>query len=343
MKKNMNKKALSAIALILCCVFLCPVTVGAQASPNEEKTVILGGMPFGVCFTVGEIRVKGFDEVETEEGVCSPAKEAGMLCEDVIIKIDDTKTQSALDVTSLVRSSEGRKMTFFVKRNGKEISFDVTPVKSKESGEFCLGIWIDDCAQGLGTVTFIEDKTKAFGGLGHGITDSKTGKLCDFGRGIVSQVTVCGVTKGEAGDPGELRGDSQSVKLGVVTKNTSKGVFGFLTSLPVGWQKKEIAIAKKEDLKCGGASVFCTVDEGGTKEYGIEITGLCGDSEDNRNFLIKVSDTSLIEKTGGIVRGMSGSPIVQNGKLIGAITHVLVDDPTRGYGIFIENMMSDLN
>ncbi len=149
--------------------------------------------------------------------------------------------------------------------------------------------------------------------------------------------------KGKAGEPGELRGDFQAERLGVVNKNTDRGVFGYITELPEEFEKKQIELCERGEAKNGGASVFSTVDGGGVCEYSVEITLIEDSDEKNKNFFITVRDTSLIEKTGGIVRGMSGSPVVQDGKLVGAVTHVLVDDPTKGYGIFIENMMEAAN
>ncbi|MBQ2729541.1 MAG: SpoIVB peptidase [Clostridia bacterium] len=325
-------------ALLLC--FSSPVGTAAQeVKETKAEQVILGGMPFGVSFQTGELKISGFDEIETDEGTCSPARDAGLLENDIIKKVDGKAVKSALDVTVAVKSGKGREIGFDIVRGEEKLCVRVKPCVSKESGEYRLGLWLEDGTAGLGTVTYIEKKTGEFGGLGHGIVKADTGELSQLSRGVVSEVVITGVEKGKVGDPGELKGDFMPAKLGVVTKNTEVGVFGVITEMPEGTANKEIEVAAPGQVKDGGASVFCTVDGGGICEYAVEITCLENCDEGAKNFLISVTDTSLIEKTGGIVRGMSGSPVVQDGKLIGAVTHVLVNDPTRGYGIYIENML----
>lgn len=333
------KNVKRALAMLLLLALVLTPTAYAKGENEKKNTVLLGGMAFGVSFQTGELKIGGFDDVETENGVCSPGKDGGLLENDIIKKVDGKEVTSAVDVTAAVKNSGGAVLTFNILRDNKELSVAVTPVVSKETGDWRLGIWLEDSTAGLGTVTYIEEKTGRFGGLGHGIVKSDTGKLCDFMKGIVSEVTITGVNKGKAGTPGELRGDFLADRLGVVTKNSDRGVFGYITEFPEDFEAREIELCKKDEIKSGGASVFSTVDGGGVCEYSVEITLIEDSEEKNKNFFITVRDTSLIEKTGGIVRGMSGSPVVQNGKLIGAVTHVLVDDPTKGYGIFIENMM----
>ncbi len=305
----------------------------------EIETVLLGGMPFGVSFQTGELKISGFDDIETENGICSPAKSAGLRKNDIIKNVNGKAVSGALDVTTAVKESEGRAIEIEIKRGEETLTFTVSPALSRSSGDFRLGLWLEDGTAGLGTVTYIDKKTGAFGGLGHGILKSDTGELCDFSKGIVSEITVTGVEKGEAGTPGELRGDFHSEKVGVINKNTQRGVFGYITEYPESFWKREVEISGKKSVHSGGASIFSTVDDEGICEYAVEITCIEGGENESKNFLITVTDTALIGKTGGIVRGMSGSPVVQDGKLIGAVTHVLVDDPCRGYGIFIENMM----
>ncbi len=329
-----NKFVRASSALII--IFLL-LSAAVTVSAADEK-VTLGGMPFGVTFLTGEIKIGGFDDVETDGGKRCPAREAGLCCHDVICTVDGKAVASALDVTKAVKAKGGEAVSFTVKRKGAEVSVTVTPVLSKETGEYRLGIWLEEGAAGLGTVTYIKE-TGEFGGLGHGIVNSETGAVAEIQRGVVSEVTVSGVKKGVSGEPGELRGDFLDKKLGVVTKNTDCGVFGVLADYPFKGEDREIEIGSLESVKDGGASIYCTVDGGGICEYAVQITRIDGESEEKKNFLITVTDTALIEKTGGIVRGMSGSPVIQNGKLVGAVTHVLVNDPTKGYGIFIENML----
>lgn len=320
-------------------VFLFLTTPVAAAGKVSNKEVIIGGMPFGVSFSTGELKIGGFDEVKTENGVCSPAKDAGLLENDIIVKVNGKEIKNALDITVAVKMSEGKEIQFDVIRDEENITVNVSPALSGETGDWRVGLLIEDGAAGLGTVTYIEEDTGRFGGLGHGILKGETSELCELEKGTVTEVTVSGVEKGTKGKPGELKGEFHSEKLGVVTANTEVGVFGYITERAQCFQGEKMALGNSENVKNGGATVYCTVDGGGVCEYGVEISRIEGSGEGSKNFFVTVTDMSLIEKTGGIVRGMSGSPVVQNGKLIGAVTHVLVDDPTRGYGIFIENMM----
>ena len=219
----------------------------------------------------------------------------------------------------------------------------LTPVYSKESEKYKLGIWVRDNTAGIGTLTFIKSDDGMFGGLGHGIYDIDTGELLPLSRGIVTDVSVTGIIKGSAGKPGEIRGYLKQNKTGALITNCDCGVFGVFTPSPEISKEKLLPIAFRSEVKCGPATIRCTLDEGGIKEYGIEILNINHDSQGTKCFTVHVTDSALLEKTGGIVQGMSGSPIIQDGKLVGAVTHVMVNDPTTGYGIFIENMLKQIN
>ncbi|MCQ2386251.1 MAG: hypothetical protein MJ078_06220 [Clostridia bacterium] len=198
-------------------------------------------------------------------------------------------------------------------------------------------MWVRETATGIGTVTFISPETGAFGALGHGVCDSETGSLVPMSRGTVTEVELSEIVKGEKGTPGELRGYLTERKIGSVLTNTDCGVFGVFTKVP--GSGTPIPVGSSGEVKTGKASVLCASDGGEVKEYGIDITEIRRQGQ-TKSFTIKVTDPELLAKTGGIVQGMSGSPILQNGKLVGAVTHVLVNDPTSGYGIFIESMLS---
>jgi stage IV sporulation protein B len=204
-----------------------------------------------------------------------------------------------------------------------------------------LGVTVRDSALGIGTVTYIDPETGAFGGLGHGITDSSSGELIPITGGDVTDVTLGGVTRGEVGKPGELCGVLTERDMGDLTVNSHCGVFGILTN-PDALTGDSIPIGHRDEVKEGEATIISTLKNGKTAEYKIEIYDIDRDSDGSKSFRIRVTDETLKALTGGIVRGMSGSPIIQNGKLIGAVTHVLVADPTEGYGIFIENMLNEV-
>jgi stage IV sporulation protein B len=212
------------------------------------------------------------------------------------------------------------------------------PIFSTSENKYKTGVWIRDSGAGIGTLTFIIPETGEFGGLGHGICDGETGELIPMSRGTVLDVKISSVKRGVAGTPGELKGYFGTQKLGALTENTDCGVYGKLTQIP-GQCSRRISIGTRDELCEGSASVVCTTDGGEPREYKIDITHIKRDAVGSKCFVIEITDPELIERTGGIVQGMSGSPIIQNGKLVGAVTHVLINDPTTGYGIFIENML----
>ena len=188
-------------------------------------------------------------------------------------------------------------------------------------------------------MTFYNPKTKSFAGLGHGICDVDTGLLMPLLSGSVVDVEITDIIKGRKGSPGELKGNFDTQKKGQIVDNTFHGVYGIMDNKPEKLMSESVEIGLRDELKTGSATILCELDENGIREYEIEITKIKNDNDEGKNFIISVTDKDLLSKTGGIVQGMSGSPILQNGKLVGAVTHVLVNDPTRGYGIFIENML----
>jgi stage IV sporulation protein B len=198
-------------------------------------------------------------------------------------------------------------------------------------------MWLKDSTAGVGTVTYVIPETGEFAGLGHGICDIDTGKPLPLARGIVSGVNISGIKKGSPGSPGELRAGFMGGKVGILTDNRNTGVYGILSEHP---DLVPIELGKREEICEGKAHIISTLDNSGAKEYEVELSAINKSSTGSKSFVVTVTDKALLEKTGGIVQGMSGSPIVQNGRLVGAVTQVFVNDPTRGYGIFIENMLS---
>ena len=335
----MNKKKtfrLLPFILIILTVVLSVTPVAAS-----ERTVSVGGMPFGVKFFTDGIIIVGFADVETASGSSTPAYDAGLRINDVITRAGGEPVKTSAE---LIEKIENCKSTIDITytRGGKEATVSLSPVLSTD-GKLKSGMWIRDTTAGIGTVTFIDTKTGAFTGLGHGICDQSSGELLKMERGTVVDVQISGITKGVAGTPGELKGYFTSDKSGVLLGNTLTGVYGVFSDIPDELiPEVDIALGERSEVECGNAYIWCTLDDGQPEKYSVSISDIDRHSTDNRSFTVKVTDKRLIDKTGGIVQGMSGSPIIQNGKLIGAVTHVLVNDPTEGYGIFIDEMVDML-
>ncbi len=298
---------------------------GEKKEQSEEVRLIPGGGVFGV-----KIKQK-YVTVTESQGV--PALRSG----DVILSVDGEAVKSASDVKRMVEKSEGNSLTIRALHQGSELAVEIRP--SLVDGEYRIGLSLRDSAAGLGTITFIDPETGVFGGLGHGICDADSGEVIPMERGEVLGVILGGIHKGESGKPGELSGVLTERRLGELSGNGECGVFGVLRDLPYG-STEPIPIGRRDEVCEGEATIISTLKNGKPAEYKIEIYDIDRDSSGSKSFRVRVTDEALKALTGGIVRGMSGSPIIQNGKLVGAVTHVLVADPTEGYGIFIENMLS---
>ena len=290
----------------------------------EERTVLLGGGIFGV-------RIKQrYVTVSDAPGV--PGLKSG----DLIVSVNGESVGSAADVKRMVEESGGGSLTIRALRQGNEVAVEIRP--TLKDGEYRLGISLRDGAAGLGTVTFVDPATGRFGGLGHGICDADSGEVIAMESGRVCGVILGGIHPGESGRPGELSGILTDREIGELTVNSECGVFGLLKDFSP-YLGREIEVGTRDEIIEGEATVVSTLKNGRTAEYKIEIYDIDRSSTGSKSFRIRVTDPTLKAITGGIVRGMSGSPIIQNGKLVGAVTHVLVADPTEGYGIFIENML----
>ena len=323
-----------AAAVLRCAAALCLAAIlcGEARAGAAEMT---GRMLVPVGHTVGiKLFSKGILVVKIPEGG-SPARSCGLKTGDVILECGGVTVTSTEQFQSLLQKSPEEKTELEVSRNGESVTLRVEP-EANEKGVYCIGAWVRDSMAGIGTMTYYDPKSGEFGALGHGITDVDTALLMPFSNGSILPSTVKAVRRGEAGSAGELRGDfNLTENLGELTANTACGVFGVMESgeyvdgaaLPVG------------EARTGEAVIRSNVEGDETREYAIEILKVTADSPDGRDLVLSVTDPELIAKTGGIVQGMSGSPILQNGRIVGAVTHVLINDPTRGYGIFIENML----
>lgn len=335
--KKMNKAFAVLTAVLL--VFSLSASVSAKNESIENiDELIPGGMAFGVKFFTEGVIVLGTTGVETASGVVSPAKDAGLTAGDIIIRACGVEFDSANALVELIAGSGGKPVTVAYIRNGTEQTVTVSPARDVANGVYRIGVLVRDSTAGIGTVTFIDPETLDFGGLGHGIYDSETGTLLPLGRGAIVEVEITDVVKSERNSPGELKGAFGKALVGELWDNCDEGVFGRFSEIP-DTAYEPMPIAASSELKEGSAYILTTLSGNEIGRYEIEIEQIYKGSGSTKNFLIEVTDERLISKTGGIVQGMSGSPIIQNGKLVGAVTHVLVNDPTRGYGICIENML----
>ncbi len=333
---NKYKKRLSLFCLIISLLLI--VTVSAIGTDE----VYVGGMPFGIRFEAGEVSVLKINSFVSDGKTVSPAQDAGILANDVIKNINGTKIFTTNDVVSAVKSSGEEGLDLVIERDGKEVNVKLSPKVSDKTGERQLGVMLKDSSAGIGTVTFVKDDTLIFAGLGHGICDVQSGEILDIKNGYISDVTISSINAGKCGTPGELRGIIESEKCGKLLSNTEVGVYGIFTEKPQLADTKT-KVATEKEVNVGKATILCTLDDNVRREYEIEISEINkGNFAKTKNYVVKVTDEDLLKKTGGIVQGMSGSPIIQNGKLVGAITHVMINDPTTGYGIYIGNMLDEM-
>ena len=302
----------------------------------EALSLCPGGGVFGLRASLGGVLVTALSGVPGEEdGRRGPAEEAGIQRGDMITAINGTPLSQAEVLAAEVGRCKGS-LTLTLLRAGQALTVSLTP-RVGNDGRRVAGLLVRDSVAGIGTVTYIDPRTGEFGGLGHGVYDASLGGLVPLSRGTVTKVGLTGVTPGASGAPGELRGHLTANRIGTLRANTDCGVFGVLSDIPAA--STAIPVGLRDAVRVGPAEILCTVGEGGCARYGIEITSLRGKRGDDTSFSIRVTDPRLVSLTGGIVQGMSGSPIIQNGKLVGAVTHVMIGDPTEGYGIFIENML----
>ncbi len=304
---------------------------------TQRRYVNLSGEIIGLRLFTQGVMIVGIDSVETDKGSISPGNGAGFLKGDVICAIDGIVTDSSSKVNELISQSGGRVLKVEYIRNGERIKTDFTPVFSLSEQKYKGGLWVRDSAAGIGTMTCFDTQSGAFAALGHAVCDIDTGEILPLSNGDIVSAEIMSCNKGTNGKAGELCGVFNSDSIGILTKNSSCGLFGVLNY--AADNNLRVPVATENEVEKGRAQILSTVDSGTPQYYDIEIMKISKDDAAHKNMVIKVTDEELIEKTGGIVQGMSGSPIVQNGRLVGAVTHVLVGDPTKGYGIFIDNML----
>ena len=304
----------------------------------DEMHVALLGQPFGMKLYTDGVLVIDITDIETENGLCNPAKVSGIKKGDYILSVNGKEIHTNEDLSSIVEKSKGEKLNLKVKRKNKILNLKIKPEISKETENYKIGVWVRDSSAGIGTLTFYSPATEVICGLGHGICDEDTGTLLELNSGEIVNAEIISVEKGEKGSPGQLKGRFGYKTLGEINLNSNLGVYSILNGNIDTSNLAEIAL--KQEVSNGKAQIYCTLEGEKPQYYDCEIEiRTSAYMSKTQNMIITVTDEDLLSKTGGIVQGMSGSPLIQNGKLIGAVTHVLVDDPTKGYGIFAENML----
>jgi len=315
---------------IICIAAAILFAAGAPSAFAQE--VSLGGQPVGIELSVEGVLVAGVSEVTTAKGVRCPAGDAGIEAGDLIKRMDGTETETVEDVLSAVEKAGGRSIKTQLLRGGKEVSLSITPVRSDDE-RWMLGMLLRDGISGIGTLTFYDPDSGRYGALGHSVTDESSGETVTLDEGSILGAEIVGVVQGKEGDPGELKGCTDaSDTLGSIDDNADCGIFGTAFQL-LGGEKIETG-----EMKPGKAELVTTVQGHENASYSITIDRVYSENG-CRRALITVSDPLLLSITGGIVQGMSGSPIIQNGRLVGAVTHVFVEDPTRGCCVGIEEML----
>lgn len=331
------KSALMALICSICLIFAFLPTVNANANSADE--IYLGGFAAGFMLNTKNVEVIGLCEVDSESGLTSPAREAGVMPGDVIKKINGVQITSVAKLTQTLNENYSI-YNFDIERNNQTIALNVKPIKNKNNGKKQFGMLVKDTINGIGTVTYVNKSNLTFGSLGHPVSDSG-GNVMDINGGVLYGCNVYDVKKGMRGNPGELKGVfDNAITLGKITINNCCGIYGNVNKDYDFNSLKKVTVGNISSVEMGKAYIYSTLYGQECDKYEISIIKVDKTNKENKNFVIKINDERIIERAGGIVQGMSGSPIVQNDKLIGAITHVFINDPTRGYGIAIENMLN---
>lgn len=308
----------------------------AKVKVSRRKYVVPGGNAFGIRLYTKGVMIIRIDGVTTPSGNVSPGKAAGLKEGDMIISVDGVDVYRNRELSAIFASSGGKTLKLEIERDSKKKEINFTPVLCSEDSTYKGGLWIRDSTAGIGTVTWYDRTNGIFAGLGHAVCDVDTGEIMPLSGGDAVEAEIKGCYKGTNGSAGELCGVFSSGSIGSLYINGETGVYGIMDSFDA--DDKVVPVALRQEVKTGAAQIICTVDDTGAEYYNIEIKKIFDGTDNQRNMVIKVTDPVLLEKTGGIVQGMSGSPILQNGMLVGAVTHVFVDDPTEGYAIFAQNM-----
>ncbi|MBR2413721.1 MAG: SpoIVB peptidase [Clostridia bacterium] len=309
-----------------------------SVTQTDRKYVYAGGDVIGLQMLTDGVIVVDVQSFESVNGEVSPAKDAGLQKGDIITAVNGVQVSDNQSFSSAISDSSGQEIDMTFIRGVQEKHTLVTPQLCKQSGVYRCGAWVRDSTVGIGTMTYYDPSTGIYGALGHCVSDMDTGEMLPIAGGQIVDAYVWNIKKGESGTAGELGGSLEEEVIGSIEKNCQSGVYGILYEAPLC--AGEYPVAWETEVKAGPAEIMLSLDGETIESYDIEIERINADyNAEIKNMVVRITDEALLEKTGGIVQGMSGSPIVQNGMLVGAVTHVLVNDPTKGYGIFIENML----
>ena len=307
---------------------------------SKREYVVPGGELFGIKLYTDGVIIVDFEEIETKTGKTCPAKIADLKIGDIVKSINKISVTSSSHFSKLLQESKGKTVQMSILRNGKIINVKFDTVLEKESNKYRAGLWVRDSTAGLGTVTFYNQENNTFAGLGHPIYDIDTNEIMPMKSGVMAEVTLSGLNRSSFGKVGELCGTLTGKENGILILNNETGIYGYSFIN----KTTQIPVAVRTEIKEGKADIICTVKDSEPEIYEVEITKIYSNSTSvNKDMVIKVTDEELLETTGGIVQGMSGSPIIQNGMLVGAVTHVFVNNPKQGYAIFAERMLETSN
>ena len=313
-----------------------------SVTSKQEQRVYVSGESFGIKLYTDGVIVVGTQSVDLGSKKVNPAENAGIEVGDIIISINNMNVFTSDDVEKILNDNNGKPYTVKVKRNERYKTFTLTPVYSDREGCYKAGMWVRDSTAGIGTITFYNKEAGTFGALGHQVNDVDTNEIMPMLEGEAVGANVTKVYKAASGETGSLTCDFQDYTIGRLTDNTYCGIYGVYSQ--IGESAKEYTVSSKQEVEKGEAELITTVDSSGPHSYDIEITKISySESHQQKNMVIKITDRELLEKTGGIVQGMSGSPIIQNGKLVGALTHVIINNPKKGYAIFAQTMVEQSN
>lgn len=353
MKKSI-KKALAVFVITIAVIGAAGYAAGYFKDVREtvqvvsEGVLVPGGQSVGIQMDVKGVLVVGLEEIETSDLITSPGYEAGVQIGDIILSVNGEKVYYAEDVSEAVNKSMDsdvtRDIALQILRKDKKINLNVRPVKDNETGDYKIGIWVKEKIAGIGTLTFYDPRTNLFAALGHGIYESKTGALLNAGKGRLLRTEVKSIEEGKAGKPGEIRGIfyGNEDPIGKVLLNSKFGIYSEGTDFNDFQLAQPMVMATQEQVHEGDAYILTTINGDKVEKFDIKITKINRQEEpDSKSMEIQVTDKKLLSYSGGIVQGMSGSPIIQDNRIVGAITHVFVNNPTKGYGIFVEWMVEE--